>query len=105
MLLAIEGPPLTSADADKGLFVLDGTWRLAVKMRSFVERVGAPPLRSLPGSLRTAYPRRQADCEDPLRGLASIEAIYAAYHLMGRATDGLFDHYKWGREFLSLNSL
>jgi hypothetical protein len=34
-----------------------------------------------------------------------VEALYVAYHLLGRETTGLFDHYRWGEEFLRLNDL
>jgi pre-rRNA-processing protein TSR3 len=57
--------------------------------------------RSLPSHYKTAYPRRQLDCPDPERGLASIEALYAAYSILGRSTDGLLDRYHWKEEFLS----
>jgi len=36
--------------------------------------------------------------------LASIEALYAAYRLLGRDTNGLLDHYRWADEFLRLNA-
>ena len=42
---------------------------------------------------------------DPDNGLASVEALFVAYHLLGRATDGLLDHYRWAEEFLRINSL
>ena len=42
--------------------------------------------------------------DDPDHGLASIEALFAAYHLMGRPTDGLLDHYRWAEQFLAANS-
>lgn len=36
-LLAIEAPPLHSSDFNKGIFLLDATWRYADKMLNFVE--------------------------------------------------------------------
>jgi pre-rRNA-processing protein TSR3 len=33
--------------------------------------------------------------------LASIEAIYVAYQLMGRDTTGLLDLYHWREQFLA----
>ena len=60
-------------------------------------------VRSLPG-LQTAYPRSSKIFDDPEGGLASIEALWAAYHLMGRPTDGLLDHYRWAEQFLAANS-
>jgi pre-rRNA-processing protein TSR3 len=62
-------------------------------------------MRSLPKEFQTAYPRRQNDCPDPKRGLASIEAIFIAYLKMGRKTDGLLDNYYWKESFLTCNRL
>jgi pre-rRNA-processing protein TSR3 len=97
--LAAEGEPLGPADASKGLLLLDGSWRWAAAMtRDFSE---VPP-RSLQG-WTTAYPRVSKLGTDPSNGLASVEALYVAYHLLDRPTTGLFDHYHWGQEFLRLN--
>ena len=97
--LAADGPPLSAADAACGLLLLDGSWRWAEAMtRDFVE---VPP-RSLCG-WHTAYPRVSKLGTDPDNGLASIEALFVAYHLLGRPTTGLLDHYRWAEEFLRLN--
>ena len=40
---------------------------------------------------------------DPDNGLASVEALFAAYRILGRPTDGFLDHYHWAAEFLHLN--
>jgi pre-rRNA-processing protein TSR3 len=61
--------------------------------------------RSLPPSLRTAYPRRQTLCPDPARGLASVEALFAAYRILGRDVDGILDGYLWRERFLVTNAL
>lgn len=99
--LAAEGPPLSAADADKGILLLDGSWRWAAAMtRDFVD----VPARSLHG-WRTAYPRTSKLGTDPDNGLASIEALFLAYHLLGRCTDRLLDHYRWADEFLRTNGL
>lgn len=88
------------ADAESGLLVLDGTWRWVEPM----ERLAASlPVRSLP-PLETAYPRSSKMLENPEGGLATIEAIYAAYRLLGRDTAGLLDHYHWGADFVERNS-
>jgi pre-rRNA-processing protein TSR3 len=97
--LGIGGPLLSSADRDRGLLVLDGTWRLADRMEKFFRDV---PLRSLP-SVTTAYPRASYIYPDPAGGLATIEAIYAAYRLLGRPCQGLLDRYHWAAEFLAGN--
>jgi pre-rRNA-processing protein TSR3 len=99
--LAAEGEPLSTADAACGLLLLDGSWRWADAMtRGFLD---VPP-RSLRG-FRTAYPRVSKLGTDPDNGLASIEALYLAYHILGRPTAGLLDHYRWAEEFLRLNNL
>jgi pre-rRNA-processing protein TSR3 len=99
--LAAEGPELSAADADRGILLLDGSWRWAGKMeRDFLD---VPP-RSLQG-YRTAYPRVSKLGTDPSNGLASVEALFLAHHILGRPTEGLLDHYRWAREFLALNGL
>lgn len=100
LLLALDGPPLTIADKDSGLFILDATWRYAEKMRKFVDSKVVMQTRSLPKGILTAYPRRQDDCPEPEFGLASIEAIYAAYKILGRDVSGLLDNYYWKEDFL-----
>ena len=98
--LGIGGPQLTSSDADRGLLLLDGTWRYAAAMeRDYAEL----PVRSL-GPWETAYPRSSKLFEDPETGLATIEALVAAYVQMGRPVDGLLDSYQWQAEFLERNA-
>jgi pre-rRNA-processing protein TSR3 len=97
--LAAEGEPLSSADAGSGLLLLDASWRWAERMnRDFAD----VPARSLRGYY-TAYPRRSKQGTDPDNGLASVEALYLAHHILGRSTEGLLDHYRWAEEFLRLN--
>lgn len=99
--LAAEGPPLSANDAKKGILLLDGSWRWASSMtRDFLDV--AP--RSLHG-WRTAYPRVSKLGTDPDNGLASIEALVVAYHLLDRPIAGLLDHYHWADEFLLVNHL
>ena len=97
--LAADGPELSPADAERGILLLDGSWRAAGKM---IARFAAVPGRSLHG-WKSAYPRVSKLGTDPDNGLASIEALYIAYHLLGRTTDGLLDHYHWADAFLELN--
>jgi pre-rRNA-processing protein TSR3 len=99
--LAAEGPELSVADAGCGLLLLDGSWRWAAAMTRDFEDI---PPRSLTG-WRTAYPRVSRLGTDPDNGLASVEALFVAYHLLGRPTMGLLDHYRWAAEFLRLNEL
>lgn len=104
LLLAFEGPPLRRADRHRPLLLIDGTWRLAGRIeRGWASHIRSAEPRSLPADWITAYPRRQPDCPEPARGLASVEALYVAYHLTGRRTDGLLAHYRWGDAFLELN--
>ena len=99
--LAADGLELSEADAASGLLLLDGSWRWAGSMtRDFLD---VPP-RSL-SDFRTAYPRSSKMGTDPDNGLASVEALFLAYHILGRPTEGLLDHYRWAEAFLSLNGL
>ncbi len=97
--LGLGGPELSSADAERGLLVLDGTWRHARLMEDQYESV---PVRSLP-PWQTAYPRVSKLFEDPDQGLATIEAVYAAYWTLGRPVEGLLDRYFWAEDFLAHN--
>lgn len=97
--LGMGGPLLGPDDSESGLLVLDGTWRWVQPMERLMEQV---PIRSLP-PLTTAYPRSSKVSDDPAGGLATIEAIYAAYRILGRDTTSLLDHYHWGDAFVELN--
>jgi pre-rRNA-processing protein TSR3 len=97
--LSVDGPPLTEADAKCGILLIDGSWRHAERMH---EQFAAVPPRSLAG-FRTAYPRVSKLFDDPAGGLASVEALYVAYRILGRPTEGLLDAYFWREQFLSLN--
>lgn len=97
--LAADGPELSAADRAHGILLVDGSWRASNKM---VTHFAAVPPRSLHG-WKTAYPRVSKQGTDPDNGLASIEALYIAYHILGRPVDGLLDHYHWAARFLELN--
>jgi pre-rRNA-processing protein TSR3 len=99
--LAAEGPELSPADAACGLLLLDASWRHAEAMTREFQDI---PPRSLHG-YRTAYPRTSKLGTDPVNGLASVEALFVAYHLLGRPTAGLLEHYRWAEDFLRLNRL
>lgn len=105
LLLTVDAPPLTLADGDKGLFFIDATWNLALKIEKAVDRTGAVEKRSLPPYFRTAYPRKQTGCPDPERGLATLEALYLAYRITNRPLEGLLDRYYWKEAFLDKLSL
>lgn len=97
-LLALDASELTQEDANKGIFLIDGTWRYAEVMQKTIPAIEC---RSLPRNYLTAYPRRQDDS----RGLASIEALFLTYHILGRNTEGLLDDYYWKEDFLNKNCL
>lgn len=105
IILAVDAPPLSTEDGDRGLLILDATWRYAEKMFRPLANQEKYLYRSLPSHYRTAYPRRQQDCPDPERGLASIEALFLAYKLLGRETKGLLDNYYWKDLFLKSNQI
>ena len=102
LLLTIEAPILSEEDASLGLFLVDGTWKYAQKIEKTL-----PPMqkRTLPSHFLTAYPRKQTHCLDPLRGLASIEALYLAHLITKRPIKGLLDLYHWKTPFLEKNKL
>lgn len=81
------------------VLLLDSVWRLLPGMRAKVD--GAPLERSLPGWIRTAYPRVSKMTEDPEVGLATIEALYAALWLMGMDCGDLLEGYLWKETFLA----
>lgn len=97
--LAVDAPPLTQDDAARGLLLLDGTWR-------WVEDLATPfgllETRSIQ-HVHTAYPRGASIGELPEGGLATVEALYAAYRILGRPTSGLLDKYHWADRFLAAN--
>ncbi len=98
--LDVNAPPLTPDDAHHGLLLLDGTWRW---VEDLAVPFGSLSTRSIQG-VHTAYPRGAAIGELPDGGLATVEALYAAYRILGRSTDGLLAHYHWATEFLALNN-
>ena len=100
LLLAPDAPPLTPADANRPLLLLDASWRHAVNMRKAVEPVEA---RSIPPGWLTAYPRRSKIHEDPGTGLATVEALFAALSILGFRNDSLLRFYPWRETFLDLN--
>jgi pre-rRNA-processing protein TSR3 len=99
ILLALDAPVLSSDDAALPLLILDSTWRLLPQLQATL--YGNPVPRSLPTHLRTAYPRISKITPDPARGLASVEALYAARRLQGRTTEALLQNYHWRDLFLS----
>lgn len=99
--LAADGPLLSDADRPCGLLLLDGSWR---RVGGMARAFAAVPARSLTG-YRTAYPRVSKQGTDPGNGLATVEALFVAYRILGRPTAGLLAHYRWAAEFLRANAL
>jgi pre-rRNA-processing protein TSR3 len=97
-LLAVGAPPLSPADAGRPLLVLDSTWRWLPQLEACLR--GSPVPRSIPGGVRTAYPRTSKVFADPDGGLASIEALYVARRLLGDDDPSLLDGYHWKDVFL-----
>jgi pre-rRNA-processing protein TSR3 len=105
ILLTMNAPSLSIEDKDKGIVLIDGTWKLASEMIRHLPFLSLCIPRSLPEGYQTAYPRKQTHCPDPNSGLASVEALFLAYHLLNRDTSGLLDNYYWRKEFLIKNRL
>ncbi len=100
ILLHPEGPELSTADAGPGLLLLDCAWRRVGALMAVLD--GEPTRRSLP-PLVTAYPRRSKTFVDPERGLASVEALFAALAILGSPRPELLSAYPWAGDFLRLN--
>ena len=97
VLLDVDGPLLSVADAGHPLLILDSSWRWLPGLRSRID--GEPLQRSLP-AVPTAYPRVSKLFEDPVSGLASVEALYLARRVLGEDDPSLLDGYRWKTEFL-----
>ena len=103
IVLKVGAPALSIKDQNFPLLLIDATWRLAETIEKTIPK--NLEARSLPSHFRTAYPRKQTACPNPIEGLASIEALYIAHLLLGRSTKNLLDRYYWKNSFLKLNSL
>lgn len=97
IVLGLDAPQLSTADAVRPLLLLDSTWRLLPDLEACL--MGEPDRRSLP-SVQTAYPRASKLVPDPLGGLASVEALYLAWLLIGKRDESLLEDYYWRDEFL-----
>ena len=95
---------LSQEDKNYGLFLLDSTWNYEKKMHDQILK-NHPKIiyRSLPDHFVTAYPRIQTGCVDPEKGLATVEALYIAYKILDKNTEGLLDHYYFKEAFLEKN--
>ncbi len=100
LLLAPDAPPLSRTDAGRPLLLLDASWRHAARMRRAIEPI---EIRSIPSDWQTAYPRRSKIHDDPDQGLATVEALFAAFCTLGCRDDSLLRFYPWREAFLALN--
>ena len=100
VLLHPDGDPIGPDDRGRGLLLVDCAWR---RVDSLLRTVDGPVhRRSLP-PLRTAYPRVSKIYTDPVRGLASVEALYGAVALLAGPDPELLAAYRWRARFLELN--
>jgi len=97
IVLGLGAPLLSEADSGHPLLLLDSTWRLLPQLESCL--TGMSIRRSLP-DVATAYPRVSKVAQDPLAGLASVEALYLARVLLGVRDDTLLEQYHWREQFL-----
>ncbi len=98
-LLAVDSAPLTAADAERPLLLLDSTWRWLPRLMECI--IGNPVCRSVPAHVQTVYPRVSRVFRDPQGGLASVEALYAARRILGDDDPSLLDGYHWKDQFLA----
>jgi ribosome biogenesis protein Tsr3 len=95
-----DGDELSEADRGPGLLLIDCSWHRVPKLAKFID--GDLVRRRLP-HLVTAYPRRSKLGRDPVYGLASVEALYAALAILGTPAPELLAHYRWADDFLAAN--
>ena len=98
-LLCVDAPPLSPADSDRPLLLLDATWRRLKQMQGCIR--GEPIRRSIPANVATAYPRVSRYGDDPAGGLASVEALFVARAMLGHWEPELLADYHWRELFLS----
>jgi len=100
ILLDPDGDELAPDDARLPILLIDSSWRRVAELRATIDGELHP--RRLPAFV-SAYPRKSKTFADPARGLASIEALYAALALLGDPRPALLARYRWADEFLALN--
>jgi pre-rRNA-processing protein TSR3 len=100
VLLHPDGEPLSAADRGAPLLLVDCAWRRLPRLLATVDGELLP--RRLP-PLASAYPRASKLFADPERGLASVEALYAALRILGETRPELLAGYRWAGRFLELN--
>ena len=96
-VLALGAPQLSIEVAGRPLLLLDSTWRLLPQIEASLYGEGVT--RTLP-AVATAYPRVSKISDNPLGGLASVEALYLAKLMLGARDDTLLSDYYWRADFL-----
>jgi len=100
LFLSPEGELISERDRGLSLLLIDCAWRKVPSLLKTIDGELIP--RRLP-PLVTAYPRKSMVFEDPLEGLASVEALYAALALLGEVHPELLAQYHWREQFLAAN--
>jgi len=100
VFLSPEGELISERDRGLPLLLIDCAWRKVPALLKTIDGELIP--RRLP-PLVTAYPRKSMVFEDPLEGLASVEALYAALALLGEVHPELLAQYHWREAFLAAN--
>lgn len=96
-VLALGAPELSVEDAGRPLLLLDSTWRLLPQLEACLKGEGVR--RTLP-AVETSYPRVSKIDQDPHGGLASVEALYLAWLMLGVRDDSLLQSYYWRDAFI-----
>lgn len=99
-VLEMGAPAISEKDFGRPLLLLDSTWFLLPRIRAKI--FGSFARRSIPPSVKTAYPRVSKMHSDP-DGLATVEALYAALRAMGDADRSLLSGYYFAEKFLEIN--
>lgn len=96
------GEPLSAADANRTLLIVDSSWHHLAQMMN--DLIGAHEKRSIPAGFVSAYPRRSRIYQDPANGLASVEALFIALTILGDRREDILEPYHFRNQFLELNA-
>jgi len=100
VLLHPDGDELGAADRGCDLLLVDCSWRRTSSLLRTVD--GVLHARALPPFVST-YPRRSKTHPDPPRGLASVEALFAAALVLGPPRAEFLQEYRSRDAFLAAN--
>ncbi len=101
IFLTPGGEPLKPEDRGRTVLLLDSSWKSVRKLQASLTGSFLP--RSLPGGFVSAYPRKSKVFQDPLEGLASVEALFITSFILGCPDESLLAGYYWKERFLSVN--